>query len=66
MIRVTKGDVFKNIQEHRLKEYLDAGWQQEVSERIKAVDEVVRLKPPVKTKATVRALEEANIDKGDE
>jgi hypothetical protein len=31
-----------------------------------AGEEVIRLKPPVKSKATVTAVEEANINKGDE
>jgi len=35
-------------------------------EEAKASDEIIRLKPPVKTKATVTALDEANINKGDE
>lgn len=32
----------------------------------KADDEIIRLKPAVKTKATVKSLDEANITKGDE
>lgn len=66
MIKVVKGDVFKNIHEHKLQEYLEAGWTKESAPSVKAVDEVIRLKPPVKTKATVRAVEEANDIKGDE
>lgn len=44
-----------------------AGWsKKEPTAQVKAVDEVIRLKPPVKTKATVKTLEEANDNKGDE
>ena len=35
-------------------------------EEAKADDEIIRLKPAVKTKATVTALDEANESKGDE
>jgi hypothetical protein len=40
------------------------GWKP-VEEK-QADDEVIRLKPPVKTKATVKALDEAKQSKGDE
>lgn len=44
-----------------------AGWSKDnPANNVKAVDEVIRLKPPVKTKATVKTLDEANINKGDE
>lgn len=35
-------------------------------EESKADDEIIRLKPPVKTKATVTASDEAKKSKGDE
>lgn len=41
-----------------------AGWSTE--QKVKAVEEVIRLKPPVKNKSTVKDLQEANINKGDE
>jgi hypothetical protein len=69
MIKVKKGSVEKSIHDHKLSKYIEAGWEQDLPvKQVKAVDEVVRLKPPVKTKATVRALDEANHldDKGDE
>jgi hypothetical protein len=45
-------------------QYQDAGWS---TSQEQAGEEVIRLKPPVKSKATVRALEEANINQqGDE
>lgn len=45
-----------------------AGWTTQVEPAVteKADDEVIRLKPPVKTKATAKTLEEATITKGDE
>lgn len=47
------------------KETLEAaGWA--VAKEEQAKEEVIRLKPAVKNKATVTALDEANIDKGDE
>lgn len=69
MIKVKKGSVEKSIHDHKLAVYIEAGWEEIKSvNQVKAVDEVIRLKPPVKTKATVRALDEANHldDKGDE
>lgn len=67
MIKVIKGDLSRLIEKTKLKEYLAAGWSTESEAKtVKAVDEVIRLKPPVKTKATVRAVEEANDTKGDE
>lgn len=47
------------------KEILEAaGWTEAKPEQAK--EEVIRLKPAVKNKATVTALDEANINKGDE
>ena len=47
------------------KEILEAaGWA--VAKQEQAKEEVIRLKPAVKNKATVTALDEANINKGDE
>lgn len=40
-----------------------AGWR---LQKEQAREEVIRLKPTVKAKATVRAVEEANENKGDE
>jgi hypothetical protein len=40
-----------------------AGWR---LQKTQAGEEVIRLKPTVKSRATVTAPEEANIDKGDE
>jgi hypothetical protein len=51
-------------QPEQLDQFQQAGWQQ--SEQNEAREEIIRLKPPVKTKATVRAVEEANANKGDE
>jgi hypothetical protein len=44
-----------------------AGWTSVSAPKEKAGEEGIRLKPPVKSKATVTAVEEANITiKGDE
>jgi len=44
-----------------------AGWREVTAGKEQAGEEVIRLKPPVKSKATVTAVEEANItNKGDE
>lgn len=61
---IFKNGITRSIQDKDLKTYQDAGWstsQEQVRE------ELIRLKPPVKPKATVRVLEEANINiQGDE
>jgi hypothetical protein len=44
-----------------------AGWTQVNAGKEQAGEEVIRLKPPVKSKATVTAVEAANIkQQGDE
>ena len=64
---VYKDGVEKIIREDRLQSHLDAGWSESKQAKEEQVgEEVIRLKPPVKTKATVKTLEEANINKGDE
>jgi hypothetical protein len=45
---------------------LSAGWSEATDKIEQAREEVIRLKPPVKSKATVTAVEEANDIKGDE
>ena len=66
-ISMSKHGVTSLVDANEKEMRLNAGWQL-VDEAVKAVDEVIRLKPPVKSKATERALEEANAttDKGDE
>jgi hypothetical protein len=65
MIKIYKHDMTHTVNEHELDQFLRSGWR---TEAVKAVDEVIRLKPPVKSKATERALEEAlaTTNKGDE
>ena len=64
MITVYKNGITRTIQSKDLNEYQDAGW---TTSQEQAREEVIRLKPPVKSKATVTAVEEANITtKGDE
>lgn len=44
-----------------------AGWSEATADKEQAGEEVIRLKPPVKSKATVTAVEAANIkQQGDE
>ena len=64
MTTVYKNGITRIIQPRDLKQYQDAGW---TTSQEQAREEVIRLKPPVKSKATVTAVEEANItNKGDE
>jgi hypothetical protein len=63
MKTVFKNGITRSIQDKDLEQYKDAGW---ATSKEQAGEEVIRLKPPVKSKATVTAVEEANINKGDE
>jgi len=61
---VFKNGISRSIQDKDLQTYQDAGWS---TSKEQVREEVIRLKPPVKSKATVTAVEEANITiKGDE
>jgi len=61
---VFKNGISRSIQDKDLQTYQDAGWS---TSKEQAREEVIRLKPPVKSKATVTAVEEANINiQGDE
>lgn len=64
---VFKDGVEKIIRDSQLGQYLNAGWSQQ-SVQVKAEEEIIRLKPAVKNKATANpALDEASItNKGDE
>jgi hypothetical protein len=69
-IAMHKYDMTRFCQEHELEQFISSGWTQCVDAnhehgQVKAIEEIIRLKPTVKAKATVKALEEAN-DKGDE
>jgi hypothetical protein len=69
-IEMHKHDMTRYCQEHEVEQFKSSGWTvctdptHQVGQ-VKAIEEVIRLKPTVKAKATVTALEEAN-DKGDE
>jgi hypothetical protein len=54
----------KEFEAKMLRRMSAIGWTP--VEEQKADDEIIRLKPAVKTKATVTALDEAKITKGDE
>lgn len=67
-ITMYKNGMSRPAQPNDIERFTSAGWtmttQPDLFEN-KAEDEVIRLKPPVKTKATVKTLDEAN-NKGDE
>jgi hypothetical protein len=74
-IRMVKKGMTRYCQPEQLEQFRACGWADEQldlfnsqAEQQKAVDEVIRLKPPVKNKATAqRALEEAKLKiEGDE
>jgi hypothetical protein len=69
-IELTKKGMTRYCQPQELEQMKSAGWSQvgaSIVEPEQAGEEVIRLKPPVKSKATVTAVEAANIkQKGDE
>jgi hypothetical protein len=65
-IKMTKKGMERWCQDYEIELLQSAGWTQAAGKTEQAREEVIRLKPPVKTKATVTAEEEANINKGDE
>jgi hypothetical protein len=69
-IEMHKHDMTRWCQDYEVEQFKSSGWTvctdpAHAVGQVKAQEEVIRLKPPVKTKATVTALDEAN-DKGDE
>jgi hypothetical protein len=66
-IKLTKHSMTRWCQESEQALLESAGWAL-ADQKEQAREEVIRLKPPVKTKATVTAEEEASIktNKGDE
>lgn len=66
-IKLTKHSMTRWCQESEQALLESAGWVP-ADQKEQAGEEVIRLKPPVKSKATVTAPEEANITKtkGDE
>jgi hypothetical protein len=66
-IELTKKGMTRYCQPQELELMNSAGWTQVGSAPEQVREEVIRLKPPVKSKATVTAVEEANIkQQGDE
>jgi cytochrome P450 len=69
-IHLTKKGMTRYCQPNELELMQSAGWQESTAkpaEPEQAGEEVIRLKPPVKSKATVTAVEAANIkQQGDE
>ena len=66
-IHLNKRGMTRWCQPQELELMTSAGWSEVTAAKEKAGEEVIRLKPPVKSKATVTALEEANINiQGDE
>jgi hypothetical protein len=69
-IELTKKGMTRYCQPQELEQMNSAGWTQVGAKQAvkeQAGEEVIRLKPPVKSKATVTAVEEANIkQQGDE
>jgi hypothetical protein len=65
-IKMTKGSLERFCQDTEQELLESAGWR--LTQQEQAGEEVIRLKPPtVKSKATVTAVEEANINQqGDE
>jgi cytochrome P450 len=66
-IELAKKGMTRYCQPQELEQMKSAGWSQVTAELEQVREEVIRLKPPVKSKATVTAVEEANIkQQGDE
>jgi hypothetical protein len=62
-IKMHKHSMTRYCQDYEVELLKSAGWSPDPAQ---AGEEIIRLKPPVKPKATVRVLDEANITKGDE
>ena len=66
-IHLTKKGMTRYCQPQELELMQSAGWTEVGSAPEQVREEVIRLRPPVKSKATVTAVEEANIkQQGDE
>ena len=64
-IKMLKNNMERYCQEQEQTLLESAGWRLADQEQVR--EEVIRLRPPVKSKATVTAVEEANINiQGDE
>lgn len=69
-IHLTKKGMTRYCQPDEQEQFKSAGWTEVMAkpaEPEQVREEVIRLRPPVKSKATVTAVEEANIkQQGDE
>ena len=66
-IHLTKKGMTRYCQPQELEQMQSAGWTEVGSAPEQVREEVIRLRPPVKSKATVTAVEAANIkQQGDE
>lgn len=61
-----KHEMVRFVQLDDIERLEQAGWVKKQPKQEQAQEEIIRLKPPVKNKSTVKDLQEANIDKGDE
>lgn len=64
-MKVTKEGIVRDIKDSRWPDYEPHGWKA-MDSKEQAGEELIRLKPPVKPKATETALEEATNLEGDE
>lgn len=62
-MKVIKQGIEREIRDNRWPRYEQEGWQQQPEQ---AGEEIIRLKPPVKPKATETALDLATNLEGDE
>lgn len=65
-MKVTIDNIVRDIKDSRWPEYQAAGWKVVADTKEQAGEEIIRLKPPVKTKATETALDIATNLEGDE
>jgi hypothetical protein len=67
-IKMFKHSMTRVVDSGQIELLKSAGWLEQPAKIVKAGEDVIRLKPPVKPKATETALEEAKptLDKGDE
>ena len=66
-ITMYKAGMTRPAQLADVEQFESAGWSKQPPQKENAQEEIIRLKAPVKSKATVTAVEEANINiQGDE
>ena len=62
-VKMLKHNMERVVDSGSIELFLSAGWKP--AESIKATDEVIRLKPPAKSKSAVKTLDDT-ITQGDE